>query len=98
MACIANRASEPSQTSVEPSCRADWYSVYPGWFWRMDVAGRKVNKDRIDPEWREVPDGGHPVSEFLSDAQGAPSPFGAVSFPMSQDSVPYKHPVTKINK
>jgi hypothetical protein len=60
------------------------------------VARGKVKKDRIHPEWPQVPDGDHPVSEFLADRQGALSPFGEVTFP--QESVPYQHPVTKINR
>lgn len=56
----------------------------------------KSKKHHIDPEWPKVPDGGHPVSELLADAQGALSPFGETPFPL--DSVPYKHPVTEINK
>ncbi|GAB3282892.1 hypothetical protein [Parasphingorhabdus pacifica] len=56
----------------------------------------KTKKNQIDPTWPNVPDGDHPVSELLSDAQGALSPFGQTTFPL--DSVPYKHPVTEINK
>lgn len=55
-----------------------------------------VKKDRIDPAWPHVPDGSHPVSELTADRQGALSPYGDVSFPLS--AVPYKHPVTEINK
>jgi hypothetical protein len=60
-----------------------------------DVAG-KTKKDRIDPAWPKVPDGQHPVSEFLADKQGALSPFGDTTFPL--DTVPYTHPETRINK
>lgn len=56
----------------------------------------KTKKDRIDPEWPKVADGDHPVSEILADKQGALSPFGNTNFPL--DTVPYKHPVTEINK
>lgn len=58
----------------------------------------KGKQDRIDPTWHESDAGDHPVSEFLADRQGAPSPFGNVSFPMSEDTIPYHHPETKINK
>ncbi|QUG99913.1 hypothetical protein HUO13_03025 [Saccharopolyspora erythraea] len=58
----------------------------------------KSKKDRIDPSWPKVGDGEHPVSEFLADKQGALSPFGDTSFPLSTETVPYTHPVTKINK
>jgi hypothetical protein len=58
----------------------------------------KAKKDRIDPAWPQVPDGAHPVSEIVADRQGALSPFGEVSFPMSAEHVPYTHPETVINK
>ncbi|MGW1677634.1 hypothetical protein [Saccharopolyspora sp. NPDC002376] len=58
----------------------------------------KTNKDRIDPTWPKVTDGEHAVSEFWADKQGALSPFGDTTFPLSQDTVPYHHPVTRINK
>ncbi|MEU5852229.1 hypothetical protein [Saccharopolyspora shandongensis] len=64
---------------------------------RNDVAG-KTKKDRIDPSWPKVADGEHPVSELLSDLQGALSPYGDTNFPLRQDAVPYVHPVTRINK
>jgi hypothetical protein len=66
---------------------------------RVQVADPgKVKKDRIDPAWPQVRDGSHPVSELTADRQGALSPYGDLSFPMSADSVPYRHPVTEINK
>lgn len=52
--------------------------------------------ERIDPEWPEVPDGGHPVSELAASTQGSMSPFGELEFPLP--SVPYEHPVTEINR
>ncbi|GAA2810075.1 hypothetical protein [Saccharopolyspora taberi] len=58
----------------------------------------KTKKDRIDPAWPKVADGEHPVTELLTDKQGALSPFGDTSFPLAADAVPYSHPVTKINK
>lgn len=51
---------------------------------------------RIDPNWPQLDDGHHPVTELLGDVQGSLSPFGDVEFPL--DSVPYEHPVTEINK
>lgn len=56
------------------------------------------NSDRIDPAWPEVSDGEHPVSELVSDRQGALSPFGEMTFPLPEDAVPYHHPETRINK
>lgn len=53
-------------------------------------------KDRVDPTWPKVGDGEHPVSEFLADKQGPLSPFGDVTFP--QETVPYIHPETRINR
>jgi hypothetical protein len=61
-----------------------------------DVASGDKKKDRIDPAWPQVADGEHPVSELVSDRQGAMSPFGDVSFPLAE--VPYTHPVTRINR
>ncbi len=62
------------------------------------MAARKNKQDRIDPTWHETDAGDHPVSEFLADRQGSLSPFGNISFPMSEDNIPYQHPETKINK
>ena len=62
------------------------------------MARQKKKLDRIDPEFLNVPDGAHPVSEFLADSQGSLSPFGGVSFPLEESRVPYVHPETKINK
>lgn len=54
----------------------------------------------VDPQFR-VParsegDSGErilrPVSELLSDAAGASSPFGATSLPMPPEAVSYQHP------
>ena len=62
------------------------------------MAGKKSEGARVDPTWPQTPDGESPVSEFASDRQGPPSPFGDLTFPLPQDSVPYEHPVTEINK
>ena len=56
----------------------------------------KLSPGRIDPTWPEAPDGEGPVSEIVSDVQGASSPFGDIEFPV--DEVPYVHPVTEINR
>lgn len=58
--------------------------------------GKKAAKDRIDPAWPRLDDGDHPISELAADRQGSLSPFGEVTFP--QQSVPYVHPETEINK
>ena len=58
----------------------------------------KGRPGRVDPHWPEGPDGGYPVTELTSDVQGALSPFGTVTFPLSSDDLPYRHPVTEINK
>ncbi|NHD18247.1 MULTISPECIES: hypothetical protein [Actinopolyspora] len=57
----------------------------------------KSKNERIDPEWPHEGDE-HPVSEFLADRQGPMSPFGDVTFPLSEDVLPYEHPHTEINK
>jgi hypothetical protein len=60
---------------------------------------KKTRTNRIDPDWPEAPaDASHPVSELASHLQGAQSPFGEITFPASPDKVPYRHPVTEINK
>ena len=52
--------------------------------------------ERIDPNWPNVPDGEHPLSELCSPVQASFSPFGDVEFPLPE--VPYEHPVTEINR
>lgn len=56
----------------------------------------KNKKQHIDPTWPQDSDGEHPVTELLTDSQGALSPFGETTFPLEE--VPYKHPVTRVNK
>ena len=57
------------------------------------------NTDRIDPAWPGDDDNGHhPVSEVAADRQGALSPFGELTFPLSPEELGYEHPVTEINK
>ncbi|HEV7471482.1 MULTISPECIES: hypothetical protein [unclassified Pseudonocardia] len=51
---------------------------------------------RIDPNWPQLPDGEHPLTELLGPVQGSFSPFGEIEFPLAK--VPYEHPVTEINK
>ncbi|GLY52011.1 hypothetical protein Lesp01_56670 [Lentzea sp. NBRC 102530] len=58
----------------------------------------KGRPGRVDPHWPEGPEGGHPVTELTSDLQGALSPFGTVTFPLPSEDLPYRHPVTEINK
>lgn len=58
----------------------------------------KEKKKRVDPTWPVIEEGGHAVSEFNADRQGALSPFGEVEFPLPGDQVPYVHPVTVINR
>lgn len=54
------------------------------------------HSDRIDPSW---PDGDeHAVTELSADRVGALSPFGDITFPVDPNTLPYEHPVTKINK
>ena len=57
---------------------------------------KPLKAGRIDPNWPDLPDGEHPLTELLGPVQGNMSPFGDVEFPL--DSVPYEHPVTEINK
>lgn len=57
---------------------------------------KAFNNGRIDPAWPDLPEGEHPLTELLSDAQGPLSPFGDVEFPLAE--VPYEHPVTEINR
>lgn len=61
------------------------------------MAGKK-KQDRIDPSWPKLEDPKDAVSEFLADRQGSLSPFGDVTFPLPEGSVPYEHPSTVINK
>jgi len=63
----------------------------------VPVAGKRNKKD-VDPGWPQVEDGGHAVSEFNADRQGALSPFGEVEFPLPGDAIPYIHPTTVINR
>jgi len=62
------------------------------------VAKPARRTERIDPHWPSTPDGKPPVSELASSHQGALSPFGDVTFPLPADELPYRHPVTVINK
>lgn len=52
----------------------------------------------IDPTWPKLPDGAHPITELTSETQGAPSPFGDVTFPVDASTLPYIHPTTVINR
>lgn len=61
------------------------------------ASGNKANEERVDPAWPQGQDGEHAVSEFLADKQGALSPFGDTSFPITEDTLGYQHPVTRIN-
>jgi hypothetical protein len=59
---------------------------------------KAVDRGRIDPAWPGDDDNGqHPVSETAADRQGALSPFGELSFPLSQEQLGYVHPETEIN-
>lgn len=59
--------------------------------------GKVTKSDRVDPHWKADDENGHhPVSELVADRQGALSPYGDLTFPL--ETVPYQHPVTKINK
>ena len=55
-----------------------------------------LDAGRIDPNWPNLPEGQHPLTELLGTVQGNMSPFGDLEFPL--DQVPYEHPVTEINK
>jgi hypothetical protein len=60
---------------------------------------KAARPERIDPHWPQAPEGEqYPVSELASDAQGALSPFGKVTFPLPTEDLGYRHPVTEINK
>jgi hypothetical protein len=59
---------------------------------------KAARPERIDPHWPVVPEGEHVVSELASDSQGAQSPFGVVTFPLAAEDLPYRHPVTEINR
>lgn len=63
------------------------------------ASGKKVDNERIDPDWPQVGENDDaPVSELVTDRQGAMSPFGDVTFPLAEEKIPYKHPVTRVNK
>jgi len=56
-------------------------------------------RDRIDPTWAgDDEHGTHPVSELVSNTQGALSPYGDLTFPVPPETLGYVHPVTEINK
>lgn len=60
---------------------------------------RKPSRYLTDPRWPvDVSRGEHAVTELASDRQGSLSPFGEVSFPLSEDQLDYVHPVTEINR
>ncbi|GGM43493.1 hypothetical protein GCM10012275_13090 [Longimycelium tulufanense] len=54
--------------------------------------------ERTDPTWPDLPNGENPVTELASPLQGALSPYGEVTFPLPSDELPYRHPVTEINR
>ncbi|RCW43592.1 hypothetical protein DFQ14_10669 [Halopolyspora algeriensis] len=59
----------------------------------------KAGNERIDPTWPQSGENDDvPVSELATDRQGAMSPFGDVAFPLPEEDLPYRHPVTRINK
>ncbi|HEY0640812.1 MAG TPA: hypothetical protein VGD67_24535 [Pseudonocardiaceae bacterium] len=58
---------------------------------------KQVRTERTDPAWPDH-DGAAPVTELHSPLQGALSPFGDVEFPLPAEELPYRHPVTRINK
>ncbi|MDR7301528.1 hypothetical protein [Haloactinomyces albus] len=63
------------------------------------ASGKKKDSERIDPAWPQVGEADDaPVSELVTDRQGAMSPFGDITFPLAEDSVPYVHPETRVNK
>ncbi len=62
------------------------------------MAGKRKKSKGVDPRWPEIEEGGHAVSEFNADRQGALSPFGEIEFPIPGDEIPYVHPVTVINR
>ena len=57
------------------------------------------NAHLVEPTWGESDDGGPPLTEFLSAAAGALSPFGEDhSFPLPPDRIRYAHPTDKPNR
>lgn len=59
----------------------------------------KARTERIDPHWPQDDDNGqHPVSEIAADRQGALSPYGDLTFPLSSADLGYDHPTTEINR
>ena len=50
----------------------------------------------VDPNWPDLADGEHAVTELHTHVQGALSPYGELEFPLA--SVPYEHPTTVINR
>ncbi|MCP2332566.1 MULTISPECIES: hypothetical protein [Actinoalloteichus] len=59
---------------------------------------KPVPSDRMEPTWPDVHEGKYAVSELAAPVAGALSPFGEVEFPLPQDKLPYRHPVTRINR
>ena len=63
-----------------------------------DVVNKSA-KEYVDNGWPELPAGQHAVSELASTRAGGLSPFGEdTTFPVPVESLPYRHPVTIINK
>lgn len=57
---------------------------------------KAARPENVDPNWPDLPDGGHPVSELAAPTQGSLSPYGDLEFPV--EAVPYEHPATEINR
>lgn len=65
----------------------------------MAKAKKSKHVARIDPQWPgEDANGKHPVSEVAADRQGALSPYGELTFPLTAEELGYEHPVTEINR
>lgn len=64
----------------------------------MANSAKPSQAQRVDPSWPKRSEADRPVSELASATQGAPSPFGEIEFPVPADTLPYRHPVTEINR
>lgn len=61
--------------------------------------GNVEKKHYVDPGWpAHVAGGAHPVTELISHAPGANSPYGNETvFPVPAEELGYVHPYTRVN-
>ncbi|WP_151550345.1 MULTISPECIES: hypothetical protein [Corynebacterium] len=56
-------------------------------------------KGYVDPGWPDVAPGEHPVTDLISEYDGANSPWGNdFIFPVPYEETGYVHPYTRVNR